>query len=57
MIPHTLLDEKLREIFGADSRKQLPDEVYKRVPVQSAVYTVEEQHVVVYAGRDTIFKR
>ena len=42
MIPHTLSDEKLQELFGADGWKQLPDEVYKRVRVQPAVYTVED---------------
>lgn len=35
-----------------DGWKQLPDEVYKRVRVQPAVYTLEEHHVAVYAGRD-----
>ena len=62
VIPHTLPEEKLQEIFGCASRdnqtivaagwKQLPDEVYKRVCVQPAVYTVEEHHVAVYAGKD-----
>ena len=41
VIPHTLPEEKLQEI-----------EVYKRVRVQPAVYTVEEHHVAVYAGKD-----
>ena len=52
VIPHTLPDEKLQELFGPDGWKRLPDEVYKRVRVQPAVYTVEEHHVAVYAGRD-----
>lgn len=52
VIPHTLPEEKLQEIFGAVGWKQLPDEVYKRVRVQPAVYTVEEHHVAVYAGKD-----
>ena len=52
VIPHTLPEEKLQEIFGAAGWKQLPDEVYKRVCVQPAVYTVEEHHVAVYAGKD-----
>ena len=46
VIPHTLPEEKLQEIFGATGWKQLPDEVYKRVRVQPAVYTVEELCVV-----------
>ena len=41
VIPHTLSDEKLQELFGPDGWKRLPDEVYKRVRVQPAVYTVE----------------
>ena len=52
VLPHTLPEEKLQEIFGPDGWKQLPDEIYKRVRVQPAVYTVEEHHVAVYAGRD-----
>ena len=52
VVPHTLSEEKLRELFGDNGWKQLPDEVYKRVRVQPAVYTVEEHHVAVYAGRD-----
>ncbi len=49
---HNLPDTKLEEIFGAGGWKRLPDEVYKRVRVEPAVYTVEEHHVAVYAGKD-----
>lgn len=52
VIPHTLPDAKLQEIFGSVGWKQLTDEVYKRVRVQTAVYTVEEHHVALYAGKD-----
>ena len=52
VIPHTIPEAKLQEIFGSVGWKQLPDEVYKRVRVQPAVYTVEEHHVAVYAGKD-----
>lgn len=51
VILHTLSDEKLQELFGPDGWKRLPDEVYKRVRVQPAVYTVEEHHVAVYGGK------
>ena len=51
-IYHTLSEEKLNEIFGSNGWKQLPDEVFKRVKVQPAVYSVEEHHVAVYAGKD-----
>ena len=57
VIPHTLPEEKLQEIFGAAGWKQLPDEVYKRVRVQPAVYTVEEHHVAVYASEGTAPKQ
>src|SRR5699024_665631 len=36
VIPHTIPDEKLQEIFGDNGWKQLPDEIYKRVRVQPA---------------------
>lgn len=49
---HDMPEEKLNEVFGAGGWKQLPDEVYKRVRVEPAVYTVEEHHVAVYAGKD-----
>lgn len=52
VIPHTILEEKMRKLFGDNRWKQLPDEVYKRVRVPPAVYTVEEHHVAVYAVRD-----
>ena len=61
VISHTLPEEKLQEIFGSVGWKQLPDEVYKRVRVQPAVYTVEEHQVAVYAGKDNqtidVYKR
>lgn len=40
------------DVIQLTRRKQLPDEVYIRVRVQPAVYTVEEHHVAVYAGKD-----
>ncbi len=57
-IRHSIPDEMLEDTFGISGWKQLPDEVYKRVRVQPAVYTVEEHHVEVYAGKDnqTILK-
>ena len=58
VISHTLSEERLQDVFGTDGWKQLPDEIYKRVRVQPAVYTVEEHHVAVFAGKDnqTIIK-
>lgn len=52
-IPHVLSEEKLTEIFGANGWKRLPDEVYKRVKIEPAVYTVEEHHVQFMPARTT----
>lgn len=52
VIPHTLPEEKLRELFGDNGWKRLPGEVNKRVRIQTAMYTVGEHHVSVYDGRD-----
>lgn len=51
-ISHVLSEEQLTEIFGAKGWKQLPDEIFKRVKMEPAVYTVEEHHIAVYAGKD-----
>ena len=48
---HELPAERLKELFG-EHWKELPEEVYKRLHYQPAVYTVEEHHVHVYAGTD-----
>ena len=42
VIRHSVPNETLEETFGASGWKQLPDEIYKRVRVQPAVYTVDE---------------
>lgn len=52
MITHTLSEEKFQDVFGLDGWKKLSDEIYKRVRVQQAVYTIEEHRVAVYAGKD-----
>lgn len=39
-IQHMLSEEQLNEIFGVNGWKQLPGEVFKRVKVEPAVYTV-----------------
>ena len=54
VIPHTIPEAKLQEIFSFVGWNQFPDEVYKRVRVQPAVYTVEEHHVSVYGGKDNL---
>ena len=52
IITHELSEKELKDTFGDTGWKRLPDEVYKRVKVQPAVYSVEEHHVAVYAGND-----
>lgn len=52
IISHEMSEDQLTAIFGANGWKRLPDEVFKRIKVQPAIYKVEEHHVAVYAGRD-----
>ena len=49
---HELTEEQLREIFGDQKIKRLPDEVYKRLVYHPAIQEVVEHHVAVYAGAD-----
>ena len=57
---HELNKEQLKEIFGENGWKRLPDEVYSRVEYQPAVKEVVEHHVAVYAAKkadvDTIVR-
>ena len=50
---HELTREQLKEIFGENGWKRLPDEVYSRVEYQPAVREVVEHHVAVYAAKKT----
>ena len=50
---HELTKEQLKEIFGENGWKRLPDEVYSRVEYQPAVKEVVEHHVAVYAAKKT----
>ena len=52
VIPHTLPEEKLQEIFGAAGWKRLRMKYIKESGYNTAVYTVEKHHVAVYAGKD-----
>lgn len=51
VIEHTVSENELKELFG-NSYKRLPDQVYRRLRFQPAVYVVEEHHVQVYASMD-----
>lgn len=50
---HELTKEQLKEIFGENGWKRLPDELYSRVEYQPAVREVVEHHVAVYAAKKT----
>jgi transposase len=52
-VEHTLTEEQLEKVFGSESWKRLPDEVYKRYKFTPAKVEVEEHHVAVYAGRSS----
>lgn len=53
MIEHSMSEEELKDRFGKDGWKQLPDEVYRRYSFTPAKAEVEEHHVKVYAGKKT----
>lgn len=53
LVEHTLSEEELKEAFGDDNWKRLPDEVYSRYKFTPAKVEVEEHHVAVYAGKKT----
>ena len=50
---HKLTKEQLKDIFGENGWKRLPDEVYSRVEYQPTVKEVVEHHVAVYAAKKT----
>ena len=50
---HELTREQLKEIFGENGWKRLPDEIYSRVEYQPAIREVVEHHVAVYAAKKT----
>ena len=50
-VEHTMAEEELREVFGEEGYKRLPDEIYRRYGFVPAQVAVEEHHVAVYAGK------
>lgn len=48
---HELTKEQLKDLYGENGWKRLPDEVYSRVEYQPAVKEVVEHHVAVYAAK------
>lgn len=55
VIVHTLSEEKLQDVFGTDGWKQLPDEIYKRVRVQPAVYAGKDNQTIIKADHPEEF--
>lgn len=53
LIEHSMKEDELKDVFGADGWKQLPDEVYRRYGFTPAKVEVEEHHVKVYVGKKT----
>ena len=49
-VEHRMTEEELKEEFGSQGFKQLPDEVYRRYRFTPAKVAVEEHHVGVYAA-------
>ncbi len=53
IIRHDMTEDELREFYGDESYKKLPDEVYNRYLYVPAKVEVEEHHVAVYSGTVT----
>lgn len=51
MIDHCLSEEELAETFPG-GYKELPHEVYRRLPIIPETFIVDEHHVHVYASKD-----
>lgn len=50
VIKHELSEEELREIYGDENWKRLPDAVFSRYCFVPAKIEIEEHHVAVYSG-------
>ena len=48
---HELSEKELTEIYGENSWKKLPDEVYRKLEYHPAVKEVVEHHIAVYAAK------
>lgn len=51
VVYHELSEEELRESFGENGWKRLPDQVYRKLEMHPAQYEVFEHHVAVYVGK------
>ncbi len=51
VVNHELSEEELRDLFGENGWKRLPDQVYKKLEMHPAQVEVFEHHVAVYASK------
>lgn len=51
IVPHGLSEEELTELFP-DGYSELPDEVYRKLEIEPAVFKVLEHHIKVYKGKN-----
>lgn len=51
VINHEMTDEELKDFYGDESYKRLPDEIYNRYLYIPSKIEVEEHHVAVYSGK------
>ena len=53
VISHQMSEEDLKEFFGDEEYKQLPDEIQRRYVYYPAKVCVEEHHIEVYSGKES----
>ncbi len=53
VISHQMSEEDLKEFFGDEEYKQLPDEIQRRYVYHPAKVCVEEHHIEVYSGKES----
>lgn len=53
VISHQMSEEDLKEFFGDEAYKQLPDEIQRRYVYHPAKVCIEEHHIEVYSGKES----
>jgi len=53
IVNHEIPEEELIAKYGENGWKRLPDQVYSKLQIEPAKYTVIEHHIAVYAGKNT----
>ncbi|MCR4667499.1 MAG: IS66 family transposase [Desulfovibrio sp.] len=52
-VSHEMTDDELRDVFGDEKYKRLPDEIQREYYFKPAEIGITEHHIAVYSGRDT----